>query len=147
MKITKGRNTITTEIAYIAGFFDGEGCVRIKHANQGGNSYYVIAHITNTNKEMLDKVEKLFGGNTRIQEKGRNKKVYNWYITSSEAVDFLRVLSPFLIEKLEQAKLAIYFHEKKEGMSAVMKQRYYKTMMRMKKEVIGNIYENPDLLK
>jgi len=147
MKILKGRNTITTDVAYIAGLFDGEGCVRIKHANQGGNSYYVIAHITNTNKKMLDKVEGLFGGNTRIQEKGRNKKVYNWYITSSEASDFLKVLSPFLIEKEEQAKLAIYFHEHKEGISAVMKEKYYKTMMKMKKEIIGNIYENEDLLK
>ena len=96
MKIIKGRNTITTEIAYIAGFFDGEGCVRIKKANQGGNSYYVIAHITNTNESILKDIEKFFGGKTRMQERGKNKDVYNWCITSSEAVDFLKTLLPFL---------------------------------------------------
>jgi hypothetical protein len=133
MKIIKGRNTITTEIAYIAGLFDGEGCVRIKHANQGGNSYYVIAHITNTNREMLEKVELYFGGNTRIQEKGRNKIVYNWSLSSSEAVDFLKTLSPFLIEKLEQAKVAIYFHERKEKLSISQKVEFYQKMRDLKK--------------
>jgi len=142
MKIIKGRNTITTEIAYIAGFFDGEGCVRIKQANQGGNSYYVIAHLTNTNKKILKDVEKLFGGKTRIQENGKNKTVYNWCLTSSEAVDFLKTLSPFLKEKLEQSKVAIYFHEHKEDMTPKTKVLYYKQMMAMKR----NIYENQNLL-
>ena len=104
-----------TEIAYIAGFFDGEGCVRIKQANQGGNSYYLIAHITNTNPVILKKVQDLFGGNTRVQEKGRNKPIYNWYITSSEANDFLKTLQPFLIEKKSQAELGIKFHENKSN--------------------------------
>lgn len=133
MKIIKGRNTITTEIAYIAGFFDGEGCVRIKQANQGGNSYYVIAHITNTNESILKDVEKLFGGKTRMQERGKNKDVYNWCVTSSEAVDFLKTLSPFLKEKKEQAELAIYFHEHKEKMPPIVKEEHYKKMMWLKK--------------
>jgi len=146
MKIIKGRNTITTEIAYIAGFFDGEGCVRIKQANQGGNSYYLIAHITNTNPVILKKVKDLFGGNTRVQEKGRNKPIYNWYITSSEANDFLKTLQPFLIEKKSQAELGIKFHETKENMTPKEKEKNYKKMMDMKKEIIGNIYKNPELI-
>lgn len=146
MKIIKGRNTITTEIAYIAGFFDGEGCVRIKQANQGGNSYYLIAHITNTNPIILKKVQGLFGGNTRLQEKGKNKPIYNWYITSSEANDFLKVLYPFLIEKKSQAELGINFHQNKEKMTPKEKQKNYQKMRDMKLEIIGNIYENPTLL-
>lgn len=146
MKIIKGRNTITTEIAYIAGFFDGEGCVRIKKANQGGNSYYLIAHITNTNPIILKKVQDLFGGNTRLQEKGKNKPIYNWYITSSEASDFLKTLQPFLIEKKLQAELGIKFHENKEKMTPKEKEKSYQKMRDMKLEIIGNIYENPELL-
>lgn len=146
MKIIKGRNTITTEIAYIAGFFDGEGCVRIKKANQGGNSYYLIAHITNTNPVILKKVQDLFGGNTRLQEKGRNKPIYNWYITSSEANDFLKTLQPFLIEKKSQAELGIKFHENKEKMTPKEKEKSYQKMRDMKLEIIGNIYENKELL-
>lgn len=146
MKIIKGRNTITTEIAYIAGFFDGEGCVRIKKANQGGNSYYLIAHITNTNPVILKKVQDLFGGNTRVQENGRNKPIYNWYITSSEANDFLKTLQPFLIEKKSQAELGIKFHENKEKMTPKEKEKSYQKMRDMKLEIIGNLYENPELL-
>ena len=133
MKIIKGRNTITTEIAYIAGFFDGEGCIRIKHANQGGNSYYVIAHITNTNELILGMVKNLFGGNIRVQEKGRNKKVFSWSISTSEAVDFLKTIEPFLNEKQEQALLAIYFHANKEKMKPEEKVKHYKEMMALKK--------------
>ena len=132
MKITYGRNTITTEISYIAGFFDGEGCVRIKKANQGGNSYYIIAHITNTNQKILKKVQDYFGGNTRLQEKGVNKGIYNWCITSSEASDFLKTLLPFLIEKKEQAELAIHFHKRKEEIDAKTKEILYKKMMELK---------------
>lgn len=144
IKIKKGRITITTEVAYIAGFFDGEGCVRIKRSNQKGNSYHVIAHITNTNKKILKYVESLFGGNTRKQERGINKTIYNWYITSSEAVDFLRMLLPFLQEKKIQAELAIYFHDHKEQMMPDIKEKYYKKMMALKR---CNIYENPELLE
>src|SRR3990167_9987731 len=133
MKIIKGRNTITTEIAYIAGFFDGEGCILIKHANQGGNSYYVIAHITNTNELILGMVKNLFGGNIRVQEKGRNKKVFSWSISTSEAVDFLKTIEPFLNEKQEQALLAIYFHANKEKMKPEEKVKHYKQMMALKK--------------
>lgn len=147
MKVKNGRETITSKIAYIAGFFDGEGCVRIKHANQGGNSYYVWVAITNTDKPTLDFVMELFGGQIRKAEKKTNKWAYHFLITSSEAVDMLKTLLPFLRQKKEQAELAVYFHERKAGMSAEMKQRYYKTMMKMKKEVIGNIYENSDLIK
>lgn len=144
MKVTQGKKTITTEIAYISGFFDGEGCVRIKQANQRGNSYYVIAHITNTNKEILEKVKGLFNGQIRTQEKGVNKTIYNWSLSSSEAVEFLRTLSPFLIEKKKQSELAIWFHENKEKMKPEEKIEHYKKMMEMKKE--RNIYENPTLI-
>ena len=88
-----------TELAWAAGFFDGEGCVRIKQASQRGNSFYVIAHITNSNRAILEQVQDLFGGTVRPQEKSVNKTVWSYYITSSEAIDFLKTLSPFLQEK------------------------------------------------
>lgn len=146
MKVKNGRETITSKIAYIAGFFDGEGCIRIKKANQGGNSYYIIAHLTNTYPKTLKEVKQLFGGSMRVQEKGVNKKVYNWSITSDEASDFLRTLLPFLKEKRPQAVLALRFHKNKDKMVPAAKKADYERMMRMKKEVIGNTYENPELL-
>ena len=133
MKIKSGRSTITTDVAYIAGFLDGEGCIRIKHANQGGNSYYVWVAITNSYKPTLDFAVSLFGGKVRRAEKKVNKWVYHYLITSSEAVDMLKVLVGFLREKREQAVIAIEFHENKANLSPKWKQRYVKEISAMKR--------------
>lgn len=144
MKVKNGKITITSKIAYIAGFFDGEGCIRIKQANQRGNSYYVIAHLTNTYLPVLQQVQDLFGGPIRKQEEGRNKAIYNWQLTSSEAVDFLKTITPFLQEKSTQALLAIKFHDQKDKLTAEEKASWARVMSEMKK---SNIHENPDLIK
>lgn len=153
MKVKDGRETVTSKIAYIAGFFDGEGCVRLKRSNQNEHSYYVIAHITNSNRAILEHVQDLFGGAIRTQERTPNKTAHSWCITSAEAVDFLETLSPFLREKLEEARLAIKFHKEKSGLKAEERESWARVMSEMKKldkypaPVIGNIYENPDLMK
>lgn len=133
IKIKQGRKTITTDVAYIAGFFDGEGCIRIKKASQGGNSYYIWVAITNSNKEILDSVLNMFGGSVKQAEKTVNKVIYHYLITSSEAIDMLKVLLSFLKEKRQQADLAISFHENKERLSPSSKEEYYLKMRELKK--------------
>lgn len=149
MKVMHGRETVTAKIAYIAGFFDGEGCVRLKQSNQNEDSYYVIAHLTNSYKPVLEEVQELFGGVIRKQERTPNKTIYNWCVSSSEAVDFLRTVVPFLKEKKPQAEYAIDFHERKSAMDGAQKRAAYVTISAMKRgtEIIGNIYSNPELLK
>ena len=155
MKIKDGKETVTTKIAYIAGFFDGEGCIRIKQASQRGNSFYIIAHITNSNRAILEQVQDLFDGTIRLQEKKVNKTVWSYYVTSAEAVDFLTTLSPFLREKKEEALLAIKFHNQKDSLTSEEKASWARVMRELKKrdlfpdpfEVIGNVYENPNLLQ
>ncbi len=144
MKIKDGRTTITSKIAYIAGFFDGEGCVRIKKSNQSGNSYYIWVAITNTNFSILEFVQEFFGGKINRVKRGKGKIIYHYLITSDEACDFLKTLLYFLKEKKEQAMLAIWFHENKVNLTANQKEDKYKKMRELK---IGNIYENPELLK
>lgn len=146
MKVKNGKITITSKIAYIAGFFDGEGCVRIKEANQGGNSFYVIAHLTNSYRPVLDEVQELFGGALRKQERTPNKTIYNWCLSSAEAVDFLKTISPFLKEKKSQAEFAITFHLAKEKLTGSQKRKWAKRLSSMKRKVIGNVYEHPELL-
>ena len=133
LKIKKGKKTITNDIAYIAGFMDGEGCIRIKKASQGGNSYYVWVAITNSNKEILDFIQGIFGGQVRKAEKTVNKTIYHYLVTSSEATDMLKTLMGFLIEKYEQAELAIYFHKYQYSFTPEIKEAYYKQMKEMKK--------------
>ena len=133
IKIKQGRNTITNDVSYIAGFFDGEGCIRIKKSNQSGNSYYITATITNSNKNILEYIQLIFGGQVRLAEKTINKKIYHLCLSSSEATDMLKVLVGFLREKKSQAELAIIFHNKKDKLNKDEKLRFYKLISELKK--------------
>lgn len=113
--------------------FLGEGCIRIKKASQGGSSYYIWVAITNSNKGILDSVADIFGGSVRQAEKTVNKVIYHYLVTSSEAIDMLKVLLSFLKEKKLQAELAILFHENKERFSPKEKEGYYQKMRDLKK--------------
>lgn len=142
MKIDK-RQHLTTRLAYIAGFVDGEGCIRIKKSSQSGNSYYLTFQVTNTDKGPLELIKQIFGGKVFFQEKGKNKVVWQYYATCSEAADTLRVLEGFLISKKEQAGFAIQFHDNKENMTRLEKEAAHDKMRQMKKD----IYESPELLQ
>ena len=133
IKIKYGKQTITNDVAYIAGFFDGEGCVRIKRANQGGNSYYITATITNSNKAILEYIKDIFGGKVRQAEKKANKIIYHYELSSAEAVDMLKTLMGFLREKRPQAELAVDFHNVKEHLNPEQKESMYQQMCNLKK--------------
>lgn len=142
MKIKNGKFTITSKVAYIAGFFDGEGCIRIKHSSQRGNCFYVWVAITNSNKSILEMVKDLFGGQVRKAERAVNKTIYHYLITSVEAVDFLKIINVFLIEKKEQAELAIRFYENMADMSVDEKLKIYQKMRHLKKT---DVHQTPEL--
>ncbi len=133
MKIKKGRETVTNKIAYMAGFFDGEGCIRIKKSSQKGNSYHLICHITNSNWKILRIYQYYFGGQVRKQERTPNKTIYQYYVTCAEACDMLKTMLGFLREKREQANLGIDFHNMQGDFDVKMKEHHYKEMRRLKK--------------
>src|ERR1700736_1605825 len=52
------------EVAYTAGFFDGEGCVNIARYLQRGRPYHTLAIIfTNTDFQVLAWLQQRWGGN------------------------------------------------------------------------------------
>jgi intein-encoded DNA endonuclease-like protein len=57
---------------YIAGFFDGEGCVGISTRGRGKHPYLRVS-VTNTNKEILLLMKAQFGG-FLTQEKARGSR-------------------------------------------------------------------------
>lgn len=99
-------STISTE--YLAGFFDGEGCISMNK-----NFYHQLQiQITNTNIEILKKYKEIYGGNIREMKKyGLTKKnIYQW-IDSSNVILFLKNISSFVIIKRNQVLLSIDFLE------------------------------------
>jgi hypothetical protein len=99
------------ELAYIAGLFDGEGCISMMGP-------HLIIIISNTFKESLEFVDRVFGIlGGGICEMHPSKKVklvhsnykrrYDWRIRGKNAARILELLLPYLIIKKEQAILGI----------------------------------------
>jgi len=90
------------DLAYIAGFFDGEGCI---YSNGG---CFKIG-IYNTVRAPLDFVERLFGGNIyeQVPKNIRHSTIYRWIISGESAAGVLQYLMPYLIIKKKRAILGI----------------------------------------
>jgi hypothetical protein len=95
--------------AYVAGFFDGEGCVMC--GLRGGRH---IPHITvslgSTNLEILQELQSAFGGriNASKSQKAHYKKAWNWQLIRHEEIfAFLELIQPFVRVKKPQVDAAI----------------------------------------
>lgn len=106
---------IPIDLAYLAGYFDGEGCVRIKKTKR--NQHHVLVQITNRDLPMLEYVKDIFGGSVclnRHNNKNANR-CYTWQTTHGKAYKFLKTIYPYLRGKKEQARLAIEFRDRRKG--------------------------------
>lgn len=94
-------------VSYIAGLFDGEGCVNFTRS-KGTNSLVLRATIVNTNRRVLEFVQSIFGG--RIAEMKRVKDnwkiAYRLNLANRHAVRFLAAIDPWLMIKDNQATIA-----------------------------------------
>lgn len=105
--------------AYLAGFIDGEGSVHIaRHANKNckiGLELQLNVSITNTNKEILEWIKSRYGGYVIKCKKYKthHKTKYQYKAASNKAKRLLEDCLPYLIEKKEQAEIAIYFCNRK----------------------------------
>jgi hypothetical protein len=88
-------------LAYIAGLFDGEGC--ITRANS-----YPIVQIGMTDRDVIEYLATL-GGTIRVEQPpGNRKPLYRWRVMAGrEVAEFLAAIFPFLRVKRQQAEDAI----------------------------------------
>ena len=92
------------ELAYIAGIFDGEGCVSFTKCR---TSSYVRVLIVNTNLELLEYIQECFGGDiTKMSRKAGWRQSYQWRLSWSKAIDFLVAIQPWVRIKSDQIALA-----------------------------------------
>ncbi len=104
----------TVELAYLAGFFDGEGSVYITRGVRKVNRTFILqVNATNNDVRPLLCLQKAFGGSL-LRQGIRDetwRPSYFWQANSTKAEAALRALLPYLKVKQEQAKLAILFRE------------------------------------
>jgi hypothetical protein len=101
------------DIYYLAGFIDGEGCIRINQSKSRKVNYtpiHLSVTIVNTNKQIIDWIDKKTNNYGRVYEKKndnpKHKNIFVWAIVGNRKVmSFLSVMKKYLIVKKEQAEL------------------------------------------
>lgn len=102
--------------SYLAGFFDGEGCVSV-YKNGQQTSYCLRVQLTqNKNEEstyIFNYLKTTFGGSLVLRDRKNCRPTYHWQLSGDKAVLFLMYLLPYLTIKFKQAKVAINWHNQR----------------------------------
>lgn len=94
---------------YVAGLFDGEGCVRVNKLRRSYGEYFNIeVSIANSFLPILEEIKKEFGGRIN-KHSGTNFPVYKWSASGSEALKFFSEITPYSKIKHEQLIVANEF--------------------------------------
>lgn len=108
-------STVTPSLAYLAGYFDGEGTICF--VNQ--KSPQLKVRVRSGDKSCLDLFQAAFGKSVRpIRVTSRaNRQIYEWEARNGDAQEVLRQLLPWLCEKRSIALLvlALKFNERGEA--------------------------------
>lgn len=119
------RTMSESEIAYVAGITDGEGCLSVRRI--GANRYKQSSFsfqlfVTNTNLEMLQYLKNVTGvgyiNGPYIQNKdGANRRPYwKWRVPQGEAIPLLVLMQPWLIVKRKVTSLVFKLRESQNGL-------------------------------
>ncbi len=105
------------EKSYMAGLFDGEGCIVIAEEKKKRNSCFRLQlSLGNTHKETICWIYNRFGGRVgKHPYKPPYKKVYYWTAVSLEAGDIIKTFLPYLKIKKKRALLVAEFLKLKRG--------------------------------
>src|SRR2546430_2766506 len=92
------------DLAYAAGFVDGEGAIsilRVRSRHPGGRDIYkVLVVVVNNNRGALERLQAQFGG--RVYSSGFKTKPahwrpsFQWHLWGMECEGFLRSVRPYL---------------------------------------------------
>ena len=115
----------STTLAYIGGFLDGEGCIRISKSSPSEKrgkghlrqpSYALRVKMSNTNKRIIEWLcVTLPSGSMQRHAPEESYRVgwtpaWEWIIANNNACQFLEMVIPYLKIKRQQAALAIENH-------------------------------------
>ncbi len=100
------------DVAWAAGFFDGEGWVAIQRRGGKYKGHYLRLGINHVAPEPLIEFQRLFGGNIRFDASvlGNRKPRHVWTLSCSSAAKCLAEMGPYLKNKHEVSELAAAFH-------------------------------------
>ena len=102
------------KLAWMAGFFDGEGSVCILRTKATGTrrtpAYDLRISIGNTSEDALETFAQNFGAKIHtVRKQASTKQQYRWHVCGERAAMVLRALLPFLRVKHKQALLGLEY--------------------------------------
>ena len=113
-----------SEIAYIAGLFDGEGCVTCKkkptkRPDRGGkiyNQWYIRCEISMTDKEIIAWLHETLGFGWSAEKKYKKrpahyKRQWRWCCGYRDALTFAKLIWPYTQVKLHKIEKIIDHYE------------------------------------
>lgn len=98
----------TEDLKYLAGYFDGEGCITV-FPQKKRNCHVLRITVCSGDKMCVDLYSEFFGGSVlkRRAEWNSNRQMWYWSLTGQAAQDFLVVIGPHLKSaKSDQAFMA-----------------------------------------
>lgn len=98
-------------LIWMAGFFDGEGCVsigRVRHPQTGRWTYRLTIVIAQKAREPLDRFHTRWNG-TLFDYKRKGVTYWRWAVGGAVAQEALQELLPYLLLKRPIAELGIRF--------------------------------------
>jgi len=103
-----------TDLAYVAGIVDGEGCIDITHRTRPGHNFpdFVLrVNVVSTDLWLCQMLKMGFGGRVGIKSEGTAHRMPCWYwvVERKHAADFLKLIIPYMHLKKPQAELGIKF--------------------------------------
>lgn len=103
----------THQVAWSAGFFDGEGFVSIQERNHPNyTGYYLRIGINHVAREPLDEMQRLYGGTVVLDKRppvGNRKPRHRWVTSTNNAAEVLKQMMPFFKNKKKVAQIALDF--------------------------------------
>ena len=109
-------NTNEIKLAWVGGFIDGEGCLRIaKHVNAGGVNpiYNLSLSISQNRRETLEHCQSILGVQSSICQfpyrESFRRPVFLLTYQCANARDAVTILLPYLVRKQAEAQLALEF--------------------------------------
>ena len=103
-----------TDLAYVAGLFDGEGSISIVK-NKKWNNHTLQISLGSTDEWICQSLKMMFGGNISLKNETHDgiRACWQWSNGSRKAYNTLLLIVPYLRIKRPQAEIAIKFQKAK----------------------------------
>ena len=99
---------MTVDLGYIAGLFDGEGCVTIM--GKIGNQQNIRVYFAMCDPEPIEYLQECYGGKITERKRPEGRRlIFVWFLTSSRALEFLEDILPYSLGKRKQIVEALRF--------------------------------------